>query len=407
MDTRSIDIAQYEYDLPAERIAVHPVHPRDSSRLLIYRCGQIRQRHFSSLAEELPSGTQLCVNDSKVIPARLIFEKPIGGRVEIFCLEPDAIYPEVATALATRERVIWRCFIGGASKWKKGIHLQLTLPGEPAGQILTALFLEKGETDFRIEFQWPEAAGCFGDVLERAGRIPLPPYIKRSAAEQDKTDYQTAYAANDGSVAAPTAGLHFTDTLLDVLRSKGIDQLALTLHVGAGTFKPVMADRLENHTMHSEWIHLSRPILERLLFHTGTRVAVGTTALRTLESIYWLGARLVQNKNASIELLTQWEPYTDAHPISPAESIKALLEKMNREGTDSLWSRTELLIAPGYSIRMADGMITNFHQPRSTLLLLISALVGDNWRQIYQYALENDFRFLSYGDGSLLWRTDS
>jgi S-adenosylmethionine:tRNA ribosyltransferase-isomerase len=403
MDPRSIDIVQFDYDLPTERIALHPVYPREAARMLVYRAGEIRASHFYSLPEELEESVQLCVNDSRVIPARLLFEKPTGGRVEIFCLEPDAIYPEVSTALASRGRVIWRCLIGGASKWKPGQPLSVALPGAGAAEKLTAHFLEKGETDFRIEFEWPETAGSFGEVLERAGRIPLPPYLKRSVAEQDKSDYQTTYAAADGSVAAPTAGLHFTDALLDQLQRKGIDRLALTLHVGAGTFKPVTAHRLSDHTMHGEWIHLYRPAIERLLRHAGKRVAVGTTALRTLESIYWLGVRLTEHKNARLDRLSQWEPYELAQNISVTAALESILKRMDAEGTDSRWVRTELLIAPGYRVRMVDGLITNFHQPRSTLLLLIAALVGAHWRKIYDYALKNDFRFLSYGDGSLLW----
>lgn len=404
MDPRSIDIASFDYLLPPERIALHPVHPRDAARLLIYRSGKIRESRFGSLTEELDQTVQLCVNDSRVIPARLIFEKDTGSRVEIFCLEPDAIYPEVSVALGLRGRVIWRCLIGGASKWKKGQVLMLELPGEPAPAWLRAHFLEKGETDFRIGFEWPESAGSFGEVLERAGRIPLPPYLKRSVEEQDKTDYQTTYAAADGSVAAPTAGLHFTEELLESLHKKGVERLDLTLHVGAGTFKPVTATRLADHPMHGEWIHLHRPTIERLVAHRGKRVAVGTTVLRTLESIYWLGARLTRDKNASLDRLTQWEPYDFDREVRVAASLEAILNRMETAGTDSLWARTELLIAPGYRLRMADGLITNFHQPKSTLLLLISAVVGENWRTIYEYALENNFRFLSYGDGSLLWR---
>ena len=404
MDPRSIDIASYDYLLPPERIALHPVHPREEARLLIYRSGKIRESRFRFLTEELDQTVQLCVNDSRVIPARLIFEKATGGRVEIFCLEPDAIYPEVSVALGLRGRVIWRCLIGGASKWKKGQALLLELPGGPAPVWLRAHFLEKGETDFRIEFEWPESAGSFGEVLERAGRIPLPPYLKRSVEEQDKTDYQTTYAAADGSVAAPTAGLHFSDELLESLHKKGVERLDLTLHVGAGTFKPVTATRLSDHPMHGEWIHLHRPSIERLLAHRGKRVAVGTTVLRTLESIYWLGARLTLDKNASLDRLTQWEPYDFERQVPVTQSLEAILNRMETAGTDSLWARTELLMAPGYRLRMAEGLITNFHQPKSTLLLLISAIVGENWRNIYSYALENDFRFLSYGDGSLLWR---
>lgn len=404
MDPRSIDIASFDYLLPLERIAMHPVHPRDRARMLVYRAGQIRDSQFYLLAEELEGSVQLCVNDSRVIPARLLFEKTSGGRVEIFCLEPDSIYADVSVALACRGRVIWRCLIGGASKWKRGQALSLVLPGGATEAKLTAHFLEKGETDFRVEFEWPETAGSFGEVLERAGRIPLPPYLKRSVEAQDKIDYQTAYASVDGSVAAPTAGLHFTEELLESIRQKGIDRLDVTLHVGAGTFKPVTADRLSDHSMHGEWIHLHRPTLERLRLHTGKRVAVGTTALRTLESIYWLGVWLTNNKQASLEILTQWEPYESEQSLSVDEALSAILHRMDEQGTESLWARTELLIAPGYRIRMADGLITNFHQPRSTLLLLIAALVGDDWRNIYSHALENDYRFLSYGDGSLLWR---
>jgi S-adenosylmethionine:tRNA ribosyltransferase-isomerase len=405
MDPLLIDISAFDYDLPLDRIAAYPVHPKDHSRLLIYREGQIHHRPFYELTEELRSGVQLCVNDSRVIPARLLFEKATGGRIEVFCLEPDPMYPEPSMALNSRGRVYWRCLIGGASKWKKGTPLQLLLPDSEKEEYLTAHLLEKGETDFQILFEWPEAIGSFGEVLERAGRIPLPPYIKRAPQEADQTDYQTTYAQQNGSVAAPTAGLHFTDSVLKALKQINIEPLPVTLHVGAGTFKPVTANRLENHAMHGEWIHIQRSLLSKLLQHQGKRVVVGTTTLRTLESIYWLGNRLCQNQHASLDLLTQWEPYETPDPVSVPAAIEALMKKMDNNGIDSLWSRTELLIAPGYQIRMADGIITNFHQPRSTLLLLISAFIGEDWRRVYSYAMENDFRFLSYGDSSLLWRS--
>ncbi len=404
MDTRSIEVAQYDYVLPTDRIATHPVQPRDRSRLLIFRAGQIQEKLFADLPAELDEDIQLCLNDSRVIPARLLFEKSTGGRIEIFCLEPDHTYPEVSTALASKERVVWRCLIGGASKWKKGQVLFHPLPGWPSGEGLFAHLLEQTQDNFRIEFRWPGQVGTFAEVLELAGRIPLPPYIKRGVEQADHVDYQTAYARENGSVAAPTAGLHFTDAVLQALSEKGIAPLTLTLHVGAGTFKPVSAARLEDHTMHGEWIHLQRAAIERLLQHQGKRVAVGTTVLRTLESIYWLGHRLCRNPEASLDTLTQWEPYENTRDIPVNRCIEAILHRMHELKTDSLWVRTELLIAPGYNLRMADGLITNFHQPRSTLILLVSTFVGDEWRRIYQYALDHDFRFLSYGDSSLLWR---
>lgn len=406
MDPRQIDIAHFDYLLPEDRIAVRPMQPRDHSRLLIYQQGELRERLFRDLPMEIGMGSQLCVNDSRVIPARLIFEKSTGGRIEIFCLEPDAIYPDITTALSSRGSVQWRCLIGGASKWKPGQVLQHPLPGLSADDQLTAHFLEKQETDFRIEFRWPDHAGSFAEVLERAGRIPLPPYIKRASDASDRSDYQTAYAREDGSVAAPTAGLHFTEDVFKRLDEKQIHRIPLTLHVGAGTFKPVTAHRLQEHAMHGEWIHLKKQTLQQLINHPSARIAVGTTALRTLESIYWLGHRLCRNPEATIGSLTQWEPYESSDNISVESTLEALLMKMEKQGTDSIWARTELLIAPGYKIRMADALITNFHQPRSTLLLLVSALVGGDWKRIYQHALENNFRFLSYGDSSLLWRTD-
>ena len=404
MDPRSIDIAAFDYALEPERIAVHPAQPRDHARLLVYGSGRMHHRPFYEIPNELPDGIQLCVNDSRVIAARLVFEKPTGGRIEIFCLEPHAQYPEPSIALNARGHVHWRCLIGGASKWKKGSPLTLLLPGMGAADYLTAQLIEKGDTDFHVRFEWPERIGSFGEVLERAGRIPLPPYIKRMPEEADRIDYQTAYAQQDGSVAAPTAGLHFTDGVLSALKQKDIVPLPITLHVGAGTFKPVTAARLEQHAMHGEWIHVQKSLLTKLLEHRGKRVVVGTTSLRTLESIYWLGNRLCQNKLASIDRLTQWEPYQEKNPVPVSAAIEALLERMDKTNHDSLWSRTELLIAPGYRVRMADGLITNFHQPRSTLLLLVSAFIGADWKRVYEYALENDFRFLSYGDSSLLWR---
>jgi S-adenosylmethionine:tRNA ribosyltransferase-isomerase len=406
MEIRSIDIAAFDYDLPAGRIAVHPVQPRDHSRLLVYQNGKIQESRFFNLANELDEQIQLCVNDSRVIPARLKFQKPSGGIIEIFCLEPSSRHCDVSTALSQRGEVYWHCLIGGASKWKKGMELTLPLSDDDSNRCLHASFVEKGETDFMVRFHWPESIGSFGEVLEWAGRIPLPPYIKRSVDEQDKSDYQTAFAQFDGSVAAPTAGLHFTNEVLETLDQKGIERLALTLHVGAGTFKPVTAARLEDHAMHGEWIHVQRRTLQHLLNHRGKRVAVGTTVLRTLETIYWLGARVHRHPEASLDKLSQWEPYELEQTVPVATALQALIDRMDRDGVDSIWTKTELLIAPGYSIRMADGLITNFHQPRSTLLLLVSAFVGADWRKIYQYAMENDFRFLSYGDSSLLWKND-
>lgn len=404
MHPRQLSIADFTYDLPADRIAHFPLEQRDASRLLICNNGITGEDQYANIAAHLPANSLLIFNDTRVIEARLLFQKPTGGVIEIFCLEPGDQYRDISSAMQQSQRVVWKCMVGGASKWKPGQVLQRTFHGS-AGGTLEAIYLDKKPGYFLIELSWTPAHLSFAELLHQAGAIPLPPYIKRKPEATDAERYQTVYARQEGSVAAPTAGLHFTPAVFEQLRRKEIECAYLTLHVGAGTFQPVKAVQMAGHDMHAEFIDINRQLLQQLIGKKdGPVVAVGTTSLRTLESLYWLGVNWKLHQRSPEQGLTQWEVYDTPEPgLSCEEALTALLQWMQLKGTDRLITKTRILIAPGYKPRVISGLITNFHQPQSTLLLLVAALAGSRWRDLYDYALEKGFRFLSYGDGCLIW----
>ena len=402
-DPRHIHISEFNYPLPDERIAKFPLPVRDQSKLLVYRHGEVTEDRFTSLPDYLPAGSLMVFNNTKVIQARLHFRKETGALIEVFCLEP--IEPnDYALNFQQTEHAAWLCMIGNLKKWKEGpLHRQMTVKGRPL--ILTA---ERGEcrgTSHWVDFRWDNPEVTFADILEVFGELPIPPYLNRETQESDKTTYQTVYSKIKGSVAAPTAGLHFTPRVLDALRAKGVDLEELTLHVGAGTFKPVKSEEIEGHEMHTEYISVSRSTIDKLLAYDGQAVAVGTTSVRTLESLYHIGVTLLDNPDATEAQLhvRQWQPYdrTGEFP-SAVEALTAVRDYLDRHGMETLHTSTQIIIAPGYDYRIVRAMVTNFHQPQSTLLLLVSAFVNGDWRTIYDYALAHGFRFLSYGDSSLL-----
>jgi S-adenosylmethionine:tRNA ribosyltransferase-isomerase len=397
MHPKNIFIQNFTYHLPDDKIALHPLGQRDHSKLLIYKSGIIAADRYSSIHQHLPENSLLIFNNTKVIKARILFTKPTGGVIEIFLLEP--YQADYTTTLSATKKCKWKCFIGGASKWKEK-ELGFGNWG------LTVKLLEKLVDAYVVEFNWDDDIS-FAAILEQAGNIPLPPYIKRKPEEEDKDRYQTIYAAHDGSVAAPTAGLHFTETVFKNLAAKNINKDFVTLHVGAGTFKPVKAATMQAHEMHAEWIDVSIVFIENLIKNLGNSIiAVGTTSLRTIESLYWLGVKALLDPALPQLQITQWEVYDDLpgnETITVAEALQALINWLQKNNLSQLFTQTQILIAPGYKFMIAKAIVTNFHQPQSTLLLLVAAAVGDDWRKIYNYALKNDFRFLSYGDGSLLF----
>ena len=401
MHPRSLRIEDYTYELPDDRIAHHPLPARDAAKLLVYKDGEIRESIFKNIAAELPADALIVFNQTKVVHARLLFQKDTGGKIEVFCLGPDARYADITTAFAQRGEVYWQCLVGGAAKWKE--DATLTLRGD--GLTLYAQAETRAREGFTIRFRWDDAQKTFAEILQLAGKVPLPPYISREVSAEDEQRYQTLFAKEEGSVAAPTASLHFSDEVLQSLDQRGIQQARLTLHVGAGTFLPVKSETMEAHAMHQEWVEVDAATIHALIDAKERPViATGTTALRTLESLYWMGCKLLRNAFAEDLTISQWEPYdSDAH-FAASAALAALLEWMHNRKLTKLIGKTGILIAPGYKFRIARGLITNFHQPQSTLLLLVAAFVGDDWRRVYDYALQNDFRFLSYGDGSLLWR---
>ena len=407
-----LSIKNFTYSLPEERIARYPLAERDASKLLIYREGNITEDVYRKIADHIPAGSLLVFNDTKVVEARLLFQKTTGGVIEIFCLGPHEQYPDVTTAMLQHERVWWHCLIGGASKWKRGQLLEKKIFHNSNDLILTARYIEKAGDSFIVELSWNDPSLSFAEVLHLFGAIPLPPYIKREPEASDAERYQTVYAHYDGSVAAPTAGLHFTQKIFEKLNQKKIQKDFVTLHVGAGTFKPVKAELIQDHEMHAEYFTVSKSIIQNLIAHPDKNIiAVGTTSLRTLESLYWLGGKEsgVRSRESGVgsqELgINQWEVYDhDRKAISAKEALENLIHWMDEKGVESLTAKTQIIIAPGYQFKIANGLITNFHQPQSTLLLLVAAFIGEDWQKVYSYALENNFRFLSYGDGSLLWK---
>lgn len=401
-DTRHIKISDYNYPLPDERIAKFPLPARDQSKLLVYRHGEVSESVFTSLPDYIEPGELMIFNNTKVIQARLHFRKETGALIEIFCLEP--VQPnDYAQNFQQTSHSAWLCMIGNLKKWKEDpLHREMTVKGKPL--TLTATRGECHGTSHWIDFTWNNPEVTFADILEMFGELPIPPYLNRETQESDKETYQTVYSKIKGSVAAPTAGLHFTQRVLDALQKKGADLEEVTLHVGAGTFKPVKSEEIEGHEMHTEYISVSRQTIEKLMAHGGRAVAVGTTSVRTLESLYYIGATISLNPDASQEELhvSQWQPY-DTHPsLTVTEALQHISDYMNRHQIDALHTSTQIIIAPGYDYKIVKKMITNFHQPQSTLLLLVSAFVKGDWHTIYDYALAHDFRFLSYGDSSLL-----
>lgn len=403
-DPGTLSIKDFTYSLPEERIAGYPLAERDASKLLIYKNETITEDIYRNIAEHIPSNSLLVFNDTKVVEARLLFQKPTGGFIEIFCLEPHDQYTDINTAMLQYEKVWWKCLIGGASKWKHGQILEKKILQSGQEITLDARYIDKLSDSFIVELSWNKPALTFAEVLHLFGDIPLPPYIKREAENSDMERYQTVYAHYEGSVAAPTAGLHFTDRIFEDFKMKNIHQEFVTLHVGAGTFKPVKSETMQGHEMHAEYFTITRSLIKKLLSHSEKKiVAVGTTSLRTLESLYWLGVKLSGDHRQQTTEISQWEVYDSYSSITTKEALNNLILWMNEKDMDHLTAKTQILIAPGYQFRIAKGLVTNFHQPQSTLLLLVAAFIGEDWRKVYEYALKNNFRFLSYGDGSLLW----
>ena len=402
MQEKSINISEFDYPLPDERIAKFPLEERSSSKLLIYNKGEISHRHFSNLGEILPEGTLLVFNNTKVVRARLVMHKESGARIEVFCLEPHAP-ADYERAFAVKGSAEWSCIVGNLKKWKSGeVAIHFELNGE--AHSLRATITERGTREHIVRFEW-SADITFGQLLEHLGRIPIPPYLNRESEDIDNTRYQTVYSKFEGSVAAPTAGLHFTPTLIEQMRGKGFDFEEVTLHVGAGTFLPVKEEDATKHPMHTEHFEIRRATIEKLLENYGRITAVGTTSVRTLESLSVLAWRIHRGIDPTGEVVGQWEPYEIPTEYSGEDALRELLAYMEREGVDRLKAATRIMITPlGFEYRIVRNIVTNFHQPKSTLLLLVSAYVGEDWRKIYDYALENDFRFLSYGDSSLLMR---
>ena len=407
---KDIRIADFSYELPDERIAKYPLAERDASKLLIYNHGSISHRHFRDVPELLPEGSLMVMNNTRVIQARMHFRKETGALIEVFCLEParpnDYVLMFQQTAACT-----WHCLVGNSKKWKSGVLSRaITVDGREV--VLTAersldadLAAKAGEQ--LIRFSWTDTSITWAQVIDACGELPIPPYLNRKTEESDLRTYQTVYSKVKGSVAAPTAGLHFTPAVLNAIDQRGIERAELTLHVGAGTFKPVKSERIEGHEMHSEWIYVPRTVIEALLRHHCECTAVGTTSVRSLESLYYIGKKILANPDITEDQLpvAQWEPYegVSGEDVKSEDCLSAILQWLNRNGISALHTATQIIIAPGYRYHIVRRMITNFHQPQSTLLLLVSAFVGDDhWRDIYRYALDHDFRFLSYGDSSLL-----
>ncbi|MBR1652675.1 MAG: S-adenosylmethionine:tRNA ribosyltransferase-isomerase [Alloprevotella sp.] len=402
-ENKSIRIADYDYPLPDERIAKYPLAERDASKLLLYRSGDISESTFRRLPDFLPAGSLMVFNNTRVIRARLHFRKPTGATIEVFCLEPHTP-ADYEQSFSARSGLTWTCLVGNLKRWHEGALVQ-TLQVEGREIRLTAERLGESGTGHEVRFCWDDDALTFGEVLHAAGALPIPPYLNRATEASDLVTYQTVYSRIKGSVAAPTAGLHFTPRVLAALDAAGVEREEVTLHVGAGTFRPVKSETIGGHEMHSEQFAVRRHTLERLLAHDAACTAVGTTSVRTLESLYFLGCMVHENPGLPPEDLrvAQWQPYERSYDLPATAALEALLRYMDAHGLGTLHAPTQIIIVPGYRFRIVRRMLTNFHQPQSTLLLLVSAFVGeDRWRDIYRYALGHDFRFLSYGDSSLL-----
>ena len=404
MDTKHIQIKDFNYNLPDERIAKFPLAKRDNSKLLLYRHGEVTEDVFHNIAQYLPKGALMVFNNTKVIQARLHFRKETGALIEVFLLEPymPADYEQM---FQTTGHCSWLCMIGNLKKWKEGT-LKRTFDVKGKEVTLVVERKEDVHKSYRVDFSWDASDVSWAELLDAVGELPIPPYLDRETQESDKTTYQTVYSKIKGSVAAPTAGLHFTPEVLVDIDRHGIDREELTLHVGAGTFKPVKSEEIQDHEMHTEYICVHRQTLEKLIRHEAKAIAVGTTSVRTLESLYYIGVKLEKTLDLSEEELhvCQWEPYENAvaKPITPIKAIENILAYLDKHGLSALHASTQIIIAPGYEYNIVKMLVTNFHQPQSTLLLLVSAFVHGDWRKIYDYALAHDFRFLSYGDSSLL-----
>jgi S-adenosylmethionine:tRNA ribosyltransferase-isomerase len=401
---RNIDLNEYDYELPADRIAQYPVNERDMSQLLIYKDNMISKDIFRNIDDYIPSGSLLVINNSRVIRARILFRKETGSTVELLCLEPLSPF-EYELSLSSKNPVEWKCIVGNLKKWKGGIiSTYFKYNGQKIK--LSAEKLQPVEEVWKIRFSWSSNELSFGEVIEATGHIPLPPYINREDEEEDIKRYQTVYSSIKGSVAAPTAGLHFTNHVFEKLEKKGIKSAELTLHVGAGTFQPVKSDNISDHYMHCEHFIVTVETIKLIIENLGKIISVGTTSLRTLESLYWLGVKSIHNPDSCKKELTlgQWEPYETDTKVTVRESMESLINLLKERNQYYLHASTSIIIIPGYKFKMINGIVTNFHQPRSTLLLLISAWLGTDWKKVYGFAAQNGFRFLSYGDSSLLLR---
>ncbi len=402
---KDLQIKNFTYDLPEGRIARYPLPERDLSKLLIYKNQKIEQDIYRNISQHIPPSSLLVFNNAKVIHARLFFHTTTGGKIEIFCLEPAEENTDMASIMSRKESVRWNCLVGRFAKWK-----EKTLQHKAENFTLTAEIIERSTDAFVIEFTWSPEKLTFAEILDQTGMMPIPPYLKRESEELDLKRYQTLYAKHEGSVAAPTAGLHFTQNIFEELKAKNISRAEVTLHVGAGTFKPVKSETMHEHQMHAEVIDVSTETIQLILHSLQHNIiAVGTTSLRTIETLYWMGVKAKLNPESSLEDLEikQWDAYDLTCQVSGtwqvSEIIQALIIWMKKNDLQRLICKTKIMIAPPYQLKIAKAIITNFHQPNSTLLLLVAALVGDEWKNIYNHALENNFRFLSYGDGSLLF----
>ena len=402
LDVGHIRIADFAYDLPDERIAKYPLPQRDQSKLLVRHAdGRIEEKRFHDLPDLLPKGRLMVMNNTRVIRARLHFQKDTGATVEVFLLEP-AQPSDYQVNLSQERSVTWYCLVGNLKRWKSGVlSREITIGGKAV--TLTAERLEPHGSSHEVRFAW-DADMSFSEVLEGIGELPIPPYLNRPTEESDLKTYQTVYAKVKGSVAAPTAGLHFTPEVLAKLDAKGIERQEVTLHVGAGTFRPVKVDEIGNHDMHAEWISVEKRTVERLVAHEGHCIAVGTTSVRTLESLYFIGCHILNGDDGEMHHVDQWEPYDERPKVSTLDALNAILKWYERHDTNVLHADTQIIIAPGYEYRIVDTLITNFHQPQSTLLLLVSAFVDGKWKEIYDFAMRHEFRFLSYGDSSVLFK---
>jgi len=395
-----IKIDDYYYDLPNEKIAKYPLNKRNGSKLLVYKNFKICEDIFKNISNHLPENSLLVFNNTKVIQARIIFKKETGAKIEIFCLEP--INPsEYNLAFQTNNKVIWKCIVGNLKKWKQGSLYKLISVGNKKIKLEVKLINNNSNTQ-EIEFNWSNKEYTFGDIIQLFGLTPIPPYLNRNSEDIDKERYQTVYSKIQGSVAAPTAGLHFTDKIINNIKNNEKKTEEITLHVGAGTFKPVKAKTINKHEMHTEYFSVNRKTLENIINHKGKIIAVGTTSMRTIESLYWIGIKLAFKKPELY--IKQWDPYKLENKISVKESFKTIIEYLYKNNLEELHSKTQMIIIPGYKFKLVNGLITNYHMPKSTLLMLVAAFIGEDWKKVYKYALNNNFRFLSYGDSSLLMK---